>query len=78
MGGAQLLLISFATTRLYGICSGSINGMVDGGGGVHTPAPQPWDRGFVPPTHPKFPCFLFGTERGHKSVLFSVTRLQEI
>ena len=34
-GGAQLLLISFATTRLHGICNGSINGIEDGGGG-HT------------------------------------------
>ena len=40
-GGAQLLLISFATTRLHGICNGIINRMEDGG--VHTPAPQPWD-----------------------------------
>ena len=29
--GAQLLLISFATTRLHGICNGSINRMEDGG-----------------------------------------------
>ena len=27
--GAQLLLISFASTRLHGICNGSINGMED-------------------------------------------------
>ena len=47
--GAQLLLISFATTRLHGICNGSIYGIEDGGGGggggAHTPAPQPWDWG---------------------------------
>ena len=36
--GTQLLLISFVTTRLHGICNGSINGMEDGGGGAHTPA----------------------------------------
>ena len=29
---AQLLLISFATTRLHGICNGGIDGMEDGGG----------------------------------------------
>ena len=34
--GAQLLLISFATTRLHGICNGSVDGMEDGGGGGHT------------------------------------------
>ena len=43
-GGAQLLLISFATTILHEICNGSIKGMEDGGG-AHTPAPQPWDWG---------------------------------
>ena len=41
---AQLLLISFATTRLHSICNGSNNGM-EAGGRAHTPAPQPWDWG---------------------------------
>ena len=31
-----------------------------------------------PPPHPKFPSLLFGTRRGHKSVLSSATRLQKI
>ena len=47
--GAQLLLISFATTRLHGICNGSNNEIEDGGegggggGGPHAPVTQPWD-----------------------------------
>ena len=43
-GGAKLLQISFATTRLHGICKGSVDGMEDGGG-AHTPVPKPWDWG---------------------------------
>ena len=40
--------------------------------GISVPPPPPQ-------THtPNFWVFLFGTGRGHKSVLFSVTRLQEI
>ena len=72
--GAQLLLISFATTRLHGICNGSINRMEDGGGGGgHTPqrhslgtankCPPPPPP---PPTHPKFPRFCLGLGGGTK------------
>ena len=78
--GAQLLLIRFATTRLHEICNGSIDGMEDGGGGgAHTPAPQPldWGKGAPPQHTPNF-LFWFYTGRGHKSVLSSATRLQEI
>ena len=70
--GAQLLLISFATTRLHGICNGSINRMEDGGYTL-----QPHSLGISAPTHPKYPIFLFGIGRGHKSVLSSATRLQD-
>ena len=77
--GVQLLLISFATTRLHGICNGSINGMEDGG---HTLQPHSLGTGDMcpPPPHPPkiSEFFLFGTGRGHKSVLFSATRLEEI
>ena len=38
---AQLLLISFATTRLHGIGNGSIDGMEDGGGHTLQPNVQP-------------------------------------
>ena len=45
-GEAQLIFMSFATTRLHVICNGSNNEMEDGGGGgAHTPAPQPLDWG---------------------------------
>ena len=75
--GAQLLLISFATTRLYGICNGSVDGMEDGGG--HTLQFHSLGTGDkCPPSHPNFPSFLFRAGRGHKSVLSSATRLQEI
>ena len=40
---AQLLYISFATTRLYGIYNENKNGVEDGG--ARTPAPQRWDWG---------------------------------
>ena len=40
-GGAQLLLINFAT-RLHGIRNGSNSGMKRG---AHTPSPQSWDWG---------------------------------
>ena len=35
-GRAQLFIISFATTRLHGICNGGNNGMEDEGGGGPT------------------------------------------
>ena len=60
--GAELLLISFSSTRLHGICNGSIKGMED-------KCPHP-------PQISEF--FLFGTGRGHKSVLSSATGIQEI
>ena len=66
-GGAQLLLISFGT-RLHGICNGSNNGMEDGSGG-HTIQPHNLGTGDKCPT-PNFRA-LFGTERGHSSVLSS-------
>ena len=74
-GGAQLLLISFATTRLHGICNGSNNGMEDGEGGTRS-SPTALGLGISAPT-PNFRVLL-GTVRGHKRVLSSSTRLQEI
>ena len=62
---AQLLLISFAT-RLHGICNRSNNGMEDGGGGTHTTAL--WLG--ISASTPNFRV-LFGTGRGHNSVLSS-------
>ena len=49
---AQLLLISFATTRLHGICNGSIDGMEDGG---HTLQPHSLGTGYkcTPPPQKK-------------------------
>ena len=44
-------------------CNGSINGMEDK---------------CPPPTHPKFPSFLFGAVRGHKSVLMKPTLFYEM
>ena len=37
--------------------------------GVHTPAPQPWDWGEVPPTHPRFTSFCLRSGGG-KRVLY--------
>ena len=48
-GGAQLLLISFATTRLHGICNRSINRIEDGG---HTLQPHSLGTGNKCPPHP--------------------------
>ena len=82
--GAHLLLISFATTRLHGICNGSNNRMEDGGGGGggHTLQPHSLETGdkCPPPTPPPSPNFRdwFGTGRGHKIVLSSATGLHEI
>ena len=76
--GAQLLLISFATTRLHGICNGSLNRMEDGGGGgTHPSATALGLRISAPPYPPQISEILFGIGRGHKNVLSSVTRLQE-
>ena len=63
-GGAQLLLISCATTRLPGICNGSIDGMEDGG---HTLQPRSLGTGdkCSPQTHHKVLSFL-GLGRGTK------------
>ena len=74
---AQRLLLSFATTRLHGICNKSNNEIEDGGGGTHSSSTV-LDLGISAPTHPKIRSFgvLFGTGRGHKSVLFFTTRLQ--
>ena len=62
-GGAQLLLISFATTRLHGICNGSINRMEDGG--THS-GPAALGLGISVPTHPKLPSFSLGLGGGKK------------
>ena len=76
-GGAQLLLISFA--RLHGICIGSIDGME--AGGTHS-SPTALGLGISAPPPPNTfqisEFFLFGTGRGHNSVLSTATRLQEI
>ena len=59
--GAQLLLISFATTRLHGVCNGSINGMEDGGGGGgHTLQSHSLrTKDMYPPPPPQFSEFFF-------------------
>ena len=67
--GAQLLLISFATTRLHGICNGSLNRMEDGGGGGTHPSATALGLRISappPPTHPKFPRFCLGLGGGTK------------
>ena len=65
-GGAQLLLICFATTRLPEICNGSIDRMEDGGThssptalglGISAPSPQ---------HTPNFRFFCFGLGGGTK------------
>ena len=56
-GGAQLLLISFATTRQHGICNGS-NDMEDGGH-ILQPTATALGLGISAPTHPKFPSFVW-------------------
>ena len=65
--GAQLLLISFATTRLHGTCNGSINGMEDGG---HTLQPHSLRTGDnvtpPPPPNPNFRVFCLGLGGGTK------------
>ena len=62
-GGAHLLLICFATTSLHRICKGSNNGM---GEGTHS-SPTALGLGVREPT-PNFRV-LFGTGKGHKSVV---------
>ena len=56
-GGAQLLLISFATTRLHGICTGSINRMEDGGGGGTHYSPTALGLGISAPHPPQISEF---------------------
>ena len=54
-GGAQLLLISFATTRLHGIWNGGINGMEEGGG-AHS-SPTALGQGICAPHPPQISMF---------------------
>ena len=68
--GAQLILISFATTRLHGICNGRINRMEDGGGGggggAHS-SPTALGLGIsAPPPTPNFRVFCLGLGGGTK------------
>ena len=74
--GAQLLHISFVTTGLHGICNGSKNGMEDR---VTHSSPTALGLGIsAPHTRTQISEFGLGLECGHKSVLSSATRLQEI
>ena len=73
-GGAQLLLMSFVTTRLHGICNKSNNGMEDGDT-LQSHCLGTGDK--CPPSTPNLRV-LFGTGSGHKSVLSSANTLQEI
>ena len=79
--GAHLLHISFATTRLHGICNGSKIGVEDEGGGGEGLPLQPHSLGTgdkcPPRTHPKFWSFVWDRE-GAQKCLSSATRLQEI
>ena len=67
--GAQLLLISFATTRLHGICNGSNNGMEAGGGGggegTHS-SPTALGLGISDPHPPQISEFCLGLGGGTK------------
>ena len=64
--GAQLLLISFATTRLHGICNGSNNRMEDGGGGGHRLQPHSLGTGISAPHPPQISEFCLGLVGGTK------------
>ena len=65
--GAQLLLISCMTTRLHGICNGSIDGMEDGGGGTHSSPTALGLRISAPPQHTiNFRVFCLGLAGGTK------------
>ena len=71
-----VIIVSFATTRLHGICNGSNNGMGGGGGGGAHSNPTAFGLEISAPSQ-NFRV-LFESGRGHKSVLSSPTRLQEI
>ena len=75
--GAQLLLISFATTRLYGICNGGNNGIITGKRGWHILQPQSLVTGDKCPSRPKFPELCLGLG-GAQNGLSPATRLKEI
>ena len=74
--GAQLLHISFVTTGLHGICNGSKNGMEDRV--THSSLTALGLGISARHTRTQISEFGLGLECGHKSVLSSATRLQEI
>ena len=64
MERVRLLIISFATSRLHGVCNGGNNRMEDGDGGTHS-SPTAMGLGIKAP-QPKFPSFVWDWEGAQK------------